>query len=51
MTGELKLGNAATGILVYAIVPATITASDNNTVITGRRIHNSEIVIENSLLG
>ena len=45
MTGLLKLGKAATGILVYAMTPATTVAIDSRIVITGRRIQSSEIVI------
>ena len=43
--GVLKLGSAATGILKYAIVPAITIATDSKTVMTGRRMHNSESVI------
>ena len=45
ITGVLKLGRAATGILKYATVPARTTAIDSKAVITGRRIHSSEIFI------
>jgi hypothetical protein len=45
ITGVLKLGRAATGILKYATLPAMTVAIDSNTVITGRLIHSSESVI------
>ncbi|MEY3497639.1 MAG: hypothetical protein RLZZ325_646 [Pseudomonadota bacterium] len=45
ITGVLKLGNAATGMRVYAIAPAKTVTTESKTVMTGRRIQSSESVI------
>ncbi|MNN50418.1 hypothetical protein D3C81_1650030 [compost metagenome] len=45
ITGELKLGSAAMGIVGYSTMPVTMTARHSSTVMTGRRIQSSDSVM------